>query len=250
MLSPFTSEPGNFFNPVFSPDGRRLAYAGFAVGAPAGFVKNTDGSGKAERLTDAPTDGRGVAEFPDSWSPDGSTISYVAVTILGGSIERSLGRDIWLVSADGKRQSRPWLESAHTESAAAFSPDGRWMAYVSDESGRQEVYVRPFPGPGGRFQVSSNGGAEPVWTRDGREILYRRGDEFVAAEVQTESTFAVAGSQVLFSAAYTRGGREDAPFEYAASKDGNSIYVTRPIPAPKAEYELAIVTDWATAPGR
>ena len=244
VLSPLTSEPGRFFNPVFSPDGRRLAYSGFAIGAPAGFVKNTDGSGKAERLTAAPTAERGLAEFPNSWSPDGGVIAYVVALNLIGKPERAFARDIWLVSADGKRQSRAWMETPHTESAAAFSPDGRWMAYVSDESGRQEVYVRPFPGPGGRFQVSSNGGAEPVWTREGREILYRRGGEFVAAEVRTEPTLAVTGSQVLFSADYARGGREDAPFEFAASKDGNAIYVTRPLPGPKAEYELAIVTNW------
>lgn len=72
----------------------------------------------------------------------------------------------------------------------------------------------------------------------------------MAAEVRTEPTLAVAGSQVLFSADYARGGREDAPFEYAASKDGNTIYVTRAVPAPKAEYELAIVTNWAAAPSR
>jgi len=244
VLSPFTSEPGRFFNPVFSPDGRRLAYSGFAIGAPAAFVKNTDGSGKAERLTASPTDERGLAEFPNSWSPDGSVIAYVVALNLIGKSDRAFARDIWLVSADGKRQARPWLETPHTESAATFSPDGRWMAYVSNESGRQEVYVRPFPGPGGRFQISSNGGAEPVWTRGGREILYRRGDEFVAAEVRTEPTFAVAGSQVLFSADYVRGGREDAPFEFAASADGNAIYVTRPLPGPKTEYELGIVTNW------
>ena len=247
VLSPFTSEPGGFFNPVFSPDSRRLAYSGFTIGAPTLFVKNTDGSGKAERLTNAPTVERGLAEFPNSWSPDGSVIAYVVVGNLVGKTKGVFARDIWLVSPDGKRQARPWFESPHTEIAAAFSPDGRWIAYVSDESGRNEVYVRPFPGPGGRFQVSSNGGAEPVWTRGGSEILYRRGAEFVAAEVRTEPDFAVTGSQVLFSADYTRGGREDAPVEYAASKDGNTIYVTRPVPPAKANYELAIVTNWLQA---
>ena len=88
------------------------------------------------------------------------------------------------------------------------------------------------------------------WAREGREILYRRGGEFVAAEVRTNPTFAVAGSQVLFSADYARGGREDAPFEYSASKDGNTLYVVRSTPVPKPEYELAIVTNWAAAPAR
>ncbi|HEU5248358.1 MAG TPA: protein kinase, partial [Thermoanaerobaculia bacterium] len=224
VLTPLTSEPGRFFNPVWSPDGRRLAYSGFAVGAPTLYVKNTDGSGQPRRLTSAPTEMREVAEFPDSWSPDGRTIAYILVSrIVTGKGER----DVWLVSPDGKGKARPWLESPYAESAAALSPDGRWMAYVSDESGRKEVYVRPFPGAGGRIKISSEGGAEPVWTRQGRELLYRQGNQFFSVEVRAEPGLVAGTPRVLFSGDFLPGGREDAPFQYAVSADGNAIYAVR-----------------------
>jgi serine/threonine-protein kinase len=247
VLTPLTSEPGRFFNPVWSPDGRRLAYSGFAVGAPTLYVKNTDGSGQPRRLTSAPTERREAAEFPDSWSPDGSTIAYILVSrIVTGKGER----DVWLVSPDGKGKARPWLESPYAESAAAFSPDGRWTAYVADESGRKEVYVRPFSGAGGRIKISSEGGAEPVWTREGREVLYRQGNQFLSVDVRTEPALSAGIPRVLFSGDFLPGGREDAPFQYAVSADGNAIYAVRVIAVPEPERHLAVVTNWLPAPER
>jgi serine/threonine-protein kinase len=247
VLTPLTSEPGRFFNPVWSPDGRRLAYSGFAVGAPTLFVKNADGSGQPQRLTNAPTETREAAELPDSWSPDGRTIAYIRVSrIVTGRGER----DVWLVPPDGKGQARPWLESPYAESAAAFSPDGRWMAYVSDESGRKEVYVRPFSGAGGRVKISSEGGAEPVWSRGGRELLYRQGNQFFSVDIRTEPVLAAGTPHVLFSGDFRPGGREDSPFQYAVSADGNAIYAVREIAAPEPERHLAVVTNWLSSSGR
>jgi serine/threonine-protein kinase len=241
VLTPFTSEPGRFFNPVWSPDARRLAYSGFSVGAPTLYAKNADGSGPPRRLTDAPTELAQAAEFPNSWSPDGRTIAYVVVRqLITGRPER----DVWLVSTDDKRSAHRWMETAYPESAAAFSPDGQWMAYVSDESGRNDVYVRPFSGTGGRIKISSEGGIEPVWTRGGRELLYRNGNQFLSVEIRTEPSLAAGASHVLFSGDFSAGGREDAPFEYAVSADGNRIYATRIVPAPEPERRLAIVTNW------
>ena len=240
VLSPFTSEPGRFFNPVWSPDGRRLAYSGFDTGGPTLYVKNTDGSGKAERLTEAPTETGRQAEFPSAWSPDGRTLAYTAVT--GLPPEQAI--DIWLVSLDGKRPFRRWLESPYIENAAAFSPDGRWIAYVSDESGRKEVYVRPFPGPGGKTKISSEGGSEPVWTRGGRELLYRQADQFLSVEMRTEPDLVAGAPRVLFSGEFARGGREDAPFAYDVSGDGDEIYAIRGVASPRPERRLAIVTNW------
>ena len=248
VLTPFTSEPGRFFNPVWSPDGRRLAYSGFAVGAPTLYVKNVDGSGPPRRLTDAPTELAQAAEFPNSWSPDGRTIAYVVVRqLITGRPER----DVWLVSADDKRPApRRWMETTYAESAAAFSPDGQWMAYVSDESGRNEVYVRPFSGTGGRIKVSNEGGMEPVWTRGGRELLYRNGNQFLLVDIRTDPNLAAGGSRVLFSGDFTPGGREDAPFGYAVSADGNVIYATRVVPVPEPERRLAVVTNWLSKSDR
>ena len=239
ILTSFTPEAGRFFNPAWSPDGRRLAYSGFAVGAPTLYVKNADGSGQPQRLTDAPTEVRGAAEFPDSWSPDGGTLAYVEVRLAAEP-----QRNILLASPDAKRGGRPWFESPYAESAAAFSPNGKWMAYVSDESGRNEVYVRPFPGPGGRTKVSSDGGAEPIWTRGGRELLYRKEKDFLAVDVRTEPTLTIGVPRVLFSGEFVAGGREDAPFGYDVSRDGNTIYAARSIRVPEPERRLAIVTNW------
>jgi hypothetical protein len=246
VLTSFTPEPGRFFNPVWSPDGRRLAYSGFTIGAPTLLVKNADGSGQPQRLTDAPTETRGAAELPDSWSPDGRTIAYIEVRLTGSA---EAPRNVLLASADAKRGGRPWFESPYAESAAAFSPDGKWMAYVSDESGRQEVYLRAFPGPGGRTKVSSDGGAEPVWTRGGRELLYRRETSFMAVDIRTGPPLSVGVPRVLFSGDFVTGGRVDAPFGYDVSRDGNTIFAARSIRAPEPERQLAIVTNWIPSSG-
>ena len=245
LLTPLTSDPGRFFNPVWSPDGRRLAYSGFAVGAPTLYVKNADGSGRGERLTDAPTEKREAAEFPNSWSPDGSAIAYIQVRMLTGG---KPDRDVCVVSAETKRPERRCLESPFAESAAAFSPDGRWMAYVSDESGRQEVYVRPFPAAGGRIKISSDGGSEPVWTRGGRELFYRQGSQFLSVAVKTEPALAAGTPSLLFSGDFLPGGREDAPFGYDVARDGSAIYAVRRSSAPEPEPRLAIVTNWLNVP--
>jgi Tol biopolymer transport system component len=234
-----TSEPGRSFNPVWSPDGRRLAYSGLSTGSPALLVKNVDGSGQPERLTDAPTESGEAAEFPSSWSPDGRTLVYVGVT----NMTRPQ-RDIWLVSLDGKRRPRRWFESPHAETAAAFSPDGRWLAYVSDESGRPEVYVRPFPGPGGNTKISSDGGVEPVWSREGRELLYRQADQFLSVDVRTEPDLVVGAPRALFSGSFAPGGREDGQFAYTVTRDGDQIYAIRAAVLPRPERRLAIVANW------
>ncbi len=247
VLSPFTTEPGRFFCPVWAPDGKRLAYTGFSFGTPALYVKNADGSGRPERLTNARTDTRETAEFADSWSPDGRTIAYTGVHgIAAGQIQR----DISLVSADGNRQPRLWFQDPQRELAAAFSPDGRWIAYVAEDVGPPEVYIRPYPGPGGFTKVSTNGGVEPVWTRGGRELLYRQDDKFFSVEVTTEKGLTVGSPRLLFEADLARGGREDRPFEYDASRDGNQIYAIRTVPVPEPERRLAIVTNWLSALGR
>ncbi|HSE62469.1 MAG TPA: protein kinase [Thermoanaerobaculia bacterium] len=240
VLSPLASEPGRSFNPVWSPDGRRLAYSGFAVGAPALFVRNADGTGQAERLTNAPTERREAAEFPNSWSPDGRSIAYIVVNQLTGG---QPSRDVWLVSP-GEKRGRPWIESPYAETSAAFSPDGKWVAFVSDESGRQEVYVRPFQGAGGRTKISSDGGNAPVWTRGGSELIFRREKQFLAVEIRTEPSLEAGVPRLLFSGDFRSGGREDGPFEYDVTRDGSTIYATRAVPVPEPERQLVVVTNW------
>jgi len=130
--------------------------------------------------------------FQSLFTPDGRTMVVRTTS--------STGRDIWRVSLDSPTVGlRPLLTSPADERGVALSPDGRWMAYVSDESGRQEVYVRAFPGMEGRRQVSLDGGLEPVWSRRGDEILYRNGPALLSATVRTSPQFEVVSRQTLFS---------------------------------------------------
>jgi Tol biopolymer transport system component len=124
-------------------------------------------------------------------TPDGRTLVY-------RTARPGPRRDIWSVSLDGDRKPRPLLTSEFDESVPRLSPDGRWLAYASDESGALEVYVRAFPGPGGRWKISSGGGSEPVWARSGDRIFYRNGRQLVAATVRVSPAFAPIRREVLF----------------------------------------------------
>ncbi len=151
-----TTRPRRGTRPVWTPDGKRLTF-----GAGNLLWKPADGSGVAEPLTTSED-----VQLPESWSPDGKTLAFFQ----GGTLGRG---DIWMLSlADSDRTARPFVQTAANERWPDFSPDGRWLAYASDESGRDEVYVQPYPGPGSRHQISARGGTQPVWARNGRELFY------------------------------------------------------------------------------
>ena len=157
----FTSERtvGGF--PVWSPDGSRIA---FRFGQDL-FQKPSSGGGDAERLSKAETQ-----DSPTSWSPDGRFLLFTTIGL------NSLF-DIKVLTIDAGHRVSPFLKTQYNESQATFSPDGRWVAYTSTESGRNEVYVRPFTPPGaeptieGKWPVSKEGGNAPVWREDGRELF-------------------------------------------------------------------------------
>ncbi len=109
-----------------------------------------------------------------------------------------------------------------------FSPDGRWLAYQSDESGQLEIYVRPFPGPGGKWQISTEGGTEPLWARNGRELYYRHGDKMMAVAVETKPTFAASKPKLLFEGHYESGSLAYS-FEpnYDVSPDGQRFLMIK-----------------------
>ena len=124
-------------------------------------------------------------------------------------IEAFQGYDIWVLSqTNGQRQTRPFVDTPFSEAYPAFSPDGRWLAYASDESGRREVYVQPYPGPGERVQLSTNGGRSPAWSADGRELFYLGREaaggslQMMVVEVATGSSLGASPPTVLFAAPY------------------------------------------------
>ena len=166
-----TFDPAPDGSPVWTPDGQRLIFTSERGGPANLYWQAADGTGAAERLVE---DQNPLA--PYAVSPDGTRLVLgVGRTAVGLT-------DVGMLSLEGDRRVEPLLQSTFDEGNADISPDGRWIAYDSDETGREEVYVRPFPDvEGGRWQVSTAGGREPIWARSGRELFYytppRRGDE-------------------------------------------------------------------------
>jgi len=171
---------------IWSPDSKRVVF-----GAGRLFATNADGGGTPEQLTTGDAN-----QVPGSWA-SGSGIAFLQPTPQGLN-------GIWVLPADGDKKPRLFLESRFLLWHPALSSDGRWVAYVSNESGGQEVYVQPYPGPGEKIRVSTAGGSEPIWTQDGREILYRNnrpdGQQFLSATIVSLSPFRTVTPRVLFKA--------------------------------------------------
>lgn len=130
---------------------------------------------------------------PSSWAPDGNTLAFLEKA-------PETGLDIWMKKRDQPPQA--WLKTRFREWGAAFSRDGKYVAYVSDESGQYEIYVRPASGEGAKWQVSTEGGEEPLWSKDGRELFFRNGPKWMAAKVTTEPQFRADTPHRLFEGPY------------------------------------------------
>ena len=175
--------------PIWTPDGRRVVYSSnddlWWIAA--------DGSARPESLLVSVG-----SHYAGSVTPDGRTVVYRET----GSVSNG----IRTLAFDSAPASRTIIPEAFNESAPALSPDGRWLAYQSDQTGRMEVYVRSYPVPGARIPVSLQGGTEPVWAHNGRELFYRAGDSLMVAAVTLSPTFAVAGRRALFTGTFLIGG--------------------------------------------
>jgi Tol biopolymer transport system component len=177
------------FIPVWSPDGASVIYGDLDESGIV--VRDADGSGEDERILfdeDIPSN-------PTSWSPDGQ---WIATDLMDLTPEGSV--DIHMLSPSG--DSRAFLETPANEFSAMFSPDGRWVAYQSDQSGRNEVYVEPFPGPGERIAVSARGGTSPVWSSDGTELYFWQDTAVIAVTVDTTDGFSVSPPRYVVDGQY------------------------------------------------
>jgi Tol biopolymer transport system component len=174
-----------------------------------------DGSGAPESLVTMP--GRWL---PAVFDPTGRTL------LLHGVRAQQPKAEIWQEAVAEHTPHQVLAASFHNYNPS-LSPDGRWMAYASDESGRFEIYVRPFPGPGGRWQVSLNGGNEPVWSPSGGEIFYRSGDGMMTATVRTQGGFEVGNRTKLFEGSYDIG--PSALTNYDVSRDGRAFVMLQQV---------------------
>jgi serine/threonine-protein kinase len=204
--------------PLWSADGRSVAYTRWPNGSGTmpgmiGIIP-ADGSGPAK---DAPTQ---AGEWTAAALGAHGLLYY-------GHPTRLTRRQIWRVSLDGGAKPEPVAVSTSDNFAASLSADGKWIAYVSNETGEWEVYVRPYPGPGGRTQVSVDGGSEPVWSGAGGELFYRVGNRMMGATVRTSPTFEVTGRRVLFTGDYAAAAFGD--HNYSVSRDGRTFAMLRPV---------------------
>jgi len=229
-LTRFTFEGNQNLNGVWAPDGKRVAIQSNREGPLNIFWQQADGSGGLERLTASEFN-----DFPMSWSPDGQLLVFV-------EISPTTGYDIWVLRlSDHKAQ--PFLRTSFNESVPRFSPDGHWLAYISNETGRWEIYVQPYPGPGGKWQISTEGGTEPVWNPNGREVFYRSGDKMMAVDITTRPSFEAGKPRVLFEGSY------EPPLgtttNYDVSHDGQRFLMIRRVEqAEAAPTQINVVLNW------
>jgi Tol biopolymer transport system component len=236
-LTHLTTE-GQNAHPIWTLDGDRLVFDSTTAGASNLFWKPADGSGVAKRLTTSE-----YIQWPGSWSPAQQTLAFV-------QSDPTTKLDIWTVSlADHDGAPQPFLRMAANEAWPDFSPDGRWLAYASDDSGRYEIYVQSYPGPGPRHPISAQGGSQPAWARNGRELFYTVPDpnattgKMMAVDVALTPTFTVGVPRPLESVVQigtpTRG--------YDVSPDGRRFITVRetersPEPPPA---QMVLVQHWA-----
>ena len=179
--------------PVWTPDGSRLTYRLWLSGSFSMWWIPADRSSPPERLTDI-----GQMQSASSWSPDGRVVAFTQVNL-------DTGADVYVMAMDGDRKPRPFAQTKFAEGSPKFSPDGRWIAYASNESGRNEIYVQAYPGPGAKIQVSTEGGTDAVWKRNGGELYYRDGDKMMWVEVNTSGSFRASKPKLLWTGRYAHG---------------------------------------------
>jgi len=229
---------GNANNaPVWTPDGKRIAFQSNKEGGLNIFWQLGDGSGELERLTTSE-----YLQAPMSWSPDGQLLAFL-------EIGPSTQREIWMlrmgVPSAGSGQARkaqPFIQSRFDESEPRFSPDGRWLAYISNESGRFEIYVQPYPGPGGKWQISTEGGLDPVWNPSGRELFYRSGNKLMAVDISAQPGFSAGKPRMLFEGQYVSPPVPVA--NYDVSSDGQRFLMLKPSEQTAAPTQINVVLNW------
>ncbi len=214
-------------DPIWTPDGKRVVYTSLRNGLYGLYWRPADGSGPEELLLTSKN-----WLFATSWSADGRFLAF-------SEQDPKTGLDIWVLPVGGDRKPYPFERSSFREWFGEFSRDGRWIAYESNESGRSEVYLRPFPGLGGKWQVSTAGGARPEWSRDGRELFYFDSDRLMRVPVDSGHALAVGRPELLFPCNCFDSGRY-----YEVTPDGKHFLLIQNAQPVSPVGEINVVLGW------
>jgi Tol biopolymer transport system component len=272
-VTPISSDWADFHGPRLSPDGERIAVTAAEGGAfilwsydiargrrrrltQAGeeandavwvpneeivvFASRLDSASQGRGILAISVDGSGETEVllndgsnnaPHSWSPDGQHLAYYRITV-------DAARDIWILPRGDEPQ--PFIVTDANERSPSFSPDGRWIAYVSDETGRDEVYVTAFPGPRDTRKVSTDGGRVPVWSRDGTELFYRNGTQLLSVPVQLGQEFVAGEPEALFEGSFYAEPGGSGTQDFDVTPDGQRFVMIQF----EAPTQIRVIQNW------
>jgi Tol biopolymer transport system component len=214
--------------PLWSPDGRKVVFVSRSADERNLFSKSSDGTSAAELLLTSPYD-----RWPYGWSRDGEHLVFE-------EDNPETGSDIGMLSMDGKGTVTPVIRDPFDQTNPAVSPDGRLIAYESNESGSVEVYVQRFPGLGEKRQISTRGGTVPLWGRDSKELFYRDGESVMVVRIETDPSLRPGESRMLFRRDYVHD--VSRGYEYVRSKD--RFLMMKNDESQSDPRELVVVTNW------
>jgi serine/threonine-protein kinase len=214
-------------DPLWTPDGKRIVFTSYRDGKYGLFWTPADGSGPEEQLVASPN-----FLHPYSFSGDGRLLAY-------SEQNPQTRADVWVLPMEGERKPQSFLRTPFQEEFPALSPDGQWIAYESEESGRPEIYMQPFSGRGGRAQISINGGSNPGWAPTGRELFYLEAGKFMAVPIETKPILRAGMPRALFESVYL-----DSGHFYDPSADAQKFVFIVPNEQQAATKQINVVLNW------